>query len=150
MKNSPDFSEAKLAIAQSTISGAIVGTGVDVRGFGRAKFVFTFGTPLATVSSAKINASSIGIWAAGISKSLGVETATTYAVIPTAYLAAASSGVMSNNVAVLDVAIPAGKGFLKVSGSFDSSNVPHSATVELYNPVTARPTHSAPAPIVIG
>jgi len=150
MANRPDNGTVKVAVANSTISGALVGSEITAGGFGRAKFVFTFGAPLATVSSAKINASSIGIWAAGISKSLGVETATTYAVIPTAYLAAASSGVMSNNVAVLDVAIPAGKGFLKVSGSFDSSDVPHSATVELYNPVTAPPTHASPAPVVIG
>ena len=146
MKNSPDFSEVKLAIAQSTISGAIVGTGVDVRGFGRAKFVFTFGTPLA---DAKIGTSSIGIWAAAGSNS-SVVGAQTYAVIPTAYLAAATSGVISNNVAVLDVAIPAGKAFLQVSGSFDSSDVPHSAIVELYSPVVAPPTHAAPVPVVIG
>ena len=150
MTKRPDNGTVKLAVANSTISGALVGTAITASGYARAKFVFTFGTPLASVSSAKINASSIGVWAAGISKSLGVETATTYAVITDAYLAAASSGVISNNVAVLDVAIPADKGFLKVSGTFDSSDVPHSATVELYNPVTAPPTHSAPAPVIVG
>ena len=147
MTKRPDNGTVKLAVANSTTSAALVGTEITASGYQRAKFVFAFGTPGV---DAAIGASSIGVWAAGISKSLGVETATTYAVIPTAYLAAATTGVLSNNVAVLDVAVPAGKGFLQISGAIATSLLPHSATVELYNPVTAPPTHASPAPVIVG
>ena len=146
MTKRPDNGTVKIAVAHSDTSGALVGTAITASGYGRAKFVFTFGTPAADAS---LLASSIGIWAAGISKSLGVETATTYAVIPSAYLAAGSSAGLSNQAAVLDIAIPADKGFLKVSGAFVTSGFPHNATVELYNPVTAPPTHANIAPVIV-
>jgi hypothetical protein len=145
MKRDPDRATVKLAVANSTTSGALVGTAVDAKGFGRAKFIFTFGTPLADGS---MKASSIGIWCAAGSAS-SVAGATTYASVPSAYLAAMSTGVFSNNVAVLDMAIPAASFWLKVSGTVDSSNIPHSAVVELYEPVTAPPTHASPAPVIV-
>ena len=147
MTKRPDNGTVKIAVKTSSTSGVLVGTEITVGAAQRAKFVFTFGDPEALAS---IMTSSIGIWAATISKSLGVETALTYAVIPTAYLAAGSSGALSNQVAVMDVAIPADKGFLKVSGTFKSALFPHSATVELYNPVTAPQTHANIAPVIIG
>lgn len=147
MTKRPDNGTVKLAVSHSSTSGVLVGTEITASGYQRAKFVFTFGTPEAL---ATVLASSVGIWAAGVSRSLGVETATTYAVIPTAYLGTGSSAGLSNQVAVLDVAIPAGKGFLKVSGAFSSALYPHNATVELYNPVTAPPTHANIAPVIIG
>ena len=147
MTKRPDNGTVKIAVKTSTATTIIAGTAITASGYGRAKFVFTFGTPEADAS---VLANSIGVWAAGISKSLGVETATTYAVIPSAYLAAGSSAALSHQAAVLDIAIPADKGFLKISGAFDSSIFPHSATVELYNPVTAPPTHANIAPVIVG
>jgi len=147
MTKRPDNGTVKIAVATSTTSSYLVGTAVTVSGYARAKFVFTFGTPTADAS---ILGSSIGIWAAGISKSLSTENATAYAVIPGAYLAAVSSLSFSHQAAVIDIAIPADKGFLKVSGAFDSADVPHSATVELYNPVEAPPTHADITPVIIG
>jgi len=139
MKRSPDKEQMKLAMSQSTTSGALVGTAVDARGFGRAKFIFSFGTPLATVSSAKINSSSVGIWAATGSRS-SVVGAGTYVSIPNAYLSAMSSGVLSQQLAVLDIAIPADSHFLVISGTVDSSSIPLQAVVELYEPVVAAVT----------
>lgn len=147
MKRDPDFTEVKLAVANSTTSAALVGTAVDAKGFGRAKFVFTFGTPLVTAGTI-VKSSSVGIWAAAGSAS-SVAGATTYASIPSAYLAAATTGILSNNVAVLDVAIPQGSHWLVVSGTLDSTNCVHNATVELYEPVTAPPTHQSPAPVIV-
>ena len=147
MKRSPDKEDVKLAMAQSTTSGALVGTAVDAHGYGRAKFVFTFGTPLVSVSAAKINASSIGIWNAAGSNS-SVVGATTYASIPSAFLAAATTGAISNNVFVIDLAVQPASRFLLISGTVDSSSIPMSATVELYEPVNAPPTLSATTVIV--
>jgi len=146
MKRDVDKGTVKLAAANSSTSGAISGTAVDAKGYGRAKFIFTFGTPLANAS---VLANSIGIWVAAGSAS-SVAGATTYASVPAAYLAAMSTGLISNNVAVIDMAIPAASHWLKISGGgFDSSTVPVSAVVELYEPVTAPPTHANPAPVTV-
>lgn len=144
MKRSPDKEDVKLAMAQSTTSGVVVGTAVDAHGFGRAKFVFTFGAPGA---DAKVNTSSLGIWNAAGSNS-SVVGATTYASIPAAYLAAITSGSISNNVKVIDMAVQPASRFLLISGTVDSSTVPMSAIVELYEPVNAPPTLSATTVIV--
>ena len=147
MKRGPDKGTVKLAVANSTTSGALVGTAVDAAGYGRAKFVFTFGTPETTAGSI-VKGSSVGIWCAAGSAS-SVAGATTYASVPSAFLAAGTTGVLSNAVAVLDIAIPAGSHWLLVSGTLDSTNVPHNATVELYQKVVGPPTHSSPAPVIV-
>ena len=147
MKRSPDRTKVALAVTHHTTSLTILSpTAVTCTGYGRAKFVFTFGAPNA---DATIDASSIGIWAAAGSNSSAVG-AQTYAVIPGAFLAAATSGAISHNVHVLDVAIPAAKQFLIVSGSVNNSDVPLSATVELYQPLNAPPTTPSPAPVIVG
>ena len=148
MKRGPDFGTVKLAVANSTTSAALVGTAVDAAGYGRAKFIFTFGTPLTTAGSI-VKGSSVGIWCAAGSAS-SVAGAGTYASVPSAFLAAGTTGVLSNAVAVLDIAIPAGSHWLIVSGSLDSTNVPLNATVELYETVVRPPTHAAPVPVIVG
>ena len=144
MKRSPDREDVRLAMSVSTTSGALVGTAIDAHGFGRAKFVFTFGVPGADAS---IKASSIGVWCAAGSNS-SVVGATTYASVPGAFLAAKSSGLISHGAYVIDLAVPAASRFLKISGTVDSSNVPVSAVVNLYQPVNKPPTNTLTTVIV--
>ena len=145
MKRQPDRSVVKQAVSNSSTNAALVGLAIDSTGYSRAKFVFHFAS---AVDTASIRASSLGIWAAGIAAQ-SVISATTYAAIPGAYLAVASGPEISQHALVLDVAIPAGKQFLKVSGTITSTYVTHSATVELYQPLNAPPTHGSPQPVIV-
>jgi hypothetical protein len=137
MKRTADRQETKLALANSTTSGALTGTAVDATGFSRAKFVFTFGLPLANGSIG-----SLGIWAAAGSNS-SVAGATTYVSIAAAQLVGMSSLAVSNQVAVIDMAIPQGSVWLLVSGTVSTSSIPLSGTVALYEPNKAPPSHAA-------
>jgi hypothetical protein len=133
---SPDVEQVKLAMSQSTTSGALAATAIDARGFGRAKFIFSFGTPGA---NAKINSSSVAVWAATGSRS-SVVGAGTYVAVPSAYLSSMTTAAISQQLAVIDLAIPSDSHFLLLSGSVDSSSIPMQAVVELYEPVVAPPT----------
>jgi len=144
MKRSPDQEDVQLAMSVSTTSGALVGTAIDAHGYGRAKFVFTFGVPGADAS---VKASSIGVWCAAGSNS-SVVGATTYASVPGAFLGAKSSGLISHGAFVIDLAVPAASRFLLISGTVDSSNVPMSAVVNLYEKVTKPPTNTLTTVIV--
>ena len=135
MKQLEDIVDVKLAVANSVTSTTLVGTAVDTTGFSRARFVFNLG---GVAEIGAVNASSVGIWRAATSGG-------TYAAIGGAYLAAITSGAISaaGCVAVIDVPTAAANEWLKVSGSLTSSNMYHSATVELYNGINRPPTSSA-------
>lgn len=126
MNRSVDFMDVKRALSNSTISGAMTGIEVDALGYGRARFIFTFGTPLANASLV-----SAGVWvAAGTG-----GAATTYASIADAQLTARTSAALANKEAVIDVAIPVGSRWIQVSGAMATSSVPLGCVVELYQPL---------------
>ncbi len=134
MNRAIDKSEIRRALSNSAISGAMTGIEVDGKGFGRARFIFTFGQPLANGSLV-----SAGVWVAG-----GTDGAsTTYSSISSAQLTARSSLSIANQEAVIDVAIPKGSWGLKVSGAIATSNVPVGCVCELYEPIDIPPSHSA-------
>lgn len=135
MRQLEDIVDVKKAIANSITSTTIVGTAIDTTGFSRARFIFNLG---GVAEIGAINASSVGIWKAATSGG-------TYAAIGGAYLAAITSGAISaaGCVAVIDVPTDAANEWLKVSGSLTSSNMYHSAVVELYNGISNPPTSSA-------
>jgi len=143
MKRVSDKTEVKLAVANSTTSGAITGTAIDATGFNRARFMFTFGLPLANGSLG-----SLGIWAAAGSNS-SVAGATTYVSISSAQLVGMSSLAVSNQVAVIDIAIPQGSFWLLASGTVSTSSIPLNAVVELYEPNKAPPSHAAVQTITV-
>lgn len=111
-----------IAVKNQSTSGALTGTVVDATGCGRVRFVFTFGS---NAGGASINASSIGIWQASTSGG-------TFAAIANAYFAAASSGVISDNVAVLDTIVSPSYPWLKISGAVANSSIYLNAVAERY------------------
>ena len=134
MNRAVDFSDVKRAASNSAVSSTITGLEVDGHGYGRARFIFTFGLPLANGSLV-----SAGIWVAGGT----AGAATTYSSVASAQLTARSSLAVSNQVAVIDMAIPVGSRWLQVSGAMATSNVPFDAIVELYQPINIPVTNSA-------
>jgi hypothetical protein len=116
-----DVSEVKVAVANSVTSGALAGTKINAAGYGRARFVFTFGQPLANASL-----SSAGVWQAATSGA-------TFASIAAAQLAAVTSGAISDVAMVLDTAVDPTNPWLLISGAMATSSIYHSATVTLYN-----------------
>ena len=116
-----DIAEVAVAVVCSSSSGALVGTAVSLVGYGRARFVFTFGMLVAPGSLA-----SAGIWECATSNG-------TFTSKPLAQLTAASSGLISDAVAVIDVGVNPDKPWLKVSGALSGSMVNHSVTVTKYN-----------------
>jgi hypothetical protein len=135
MKHLEDYVDVKKAVANSVTSTALVGTAVNTTGFSRARFAFNLG---GVAEIGAVNASSVGIWKATASGG-------TFAAIGGAYLAAITSGAISaaGCVAVIDVPTDPSNPWLKVSGNLTSSNMYHSATVELYNGASNPPTSSA-------
>lgn len=131
-----DIAVAKVAVAASA-GGAlpVVATLIDVTGFGRARFLFNFGNGAATTGALSTG---LGIWKAATSGA-------TYALITGASAAAVTSGAISvlSPLIVIDVPTDSANPWLQVSGSFTSTAVPHSATVELYHGVHNPPTAAA-------
>ena len=129
MQKLVDQIDTKIAVANS--GGAVaplVATKVDATGYGRARFVFNFGSGAATTAALSAG---IGIWAAATSGG-------TYTAIAGASLAAVSSGLISgtNLVMAIDVPITNGSPWLQVSGgSMLSTSINNSATVDLYRQV---------------
>lgn len=136
-----DSIDVKQAVANSAGQvGAFVGTAIPATGFGRARFVFSFGANAGT--SAALS-SGLGIYQASTSGA-------TFALIAGAILAAVSSGVLSANVMVIDVPTSSGTPWLKVSGgSMLSTAIAHSAIVELYSGVNRPPVSSAQQVVVV-
>ena len=130
------------AVANSAgIAGAMVGTSVDATGFGRARFIFSFGANTATTAALSAG---IGVWNASTSGA-------TFAAIAGASLAAVTSGVLSNNVMIIDTVISPASPWLKVSGgSVLSTGIAHSCVVELYKGVSRPPTHTEQQIVTVG
>jgi hypothetical protein len=135
MKQMEDYVDVKLAVANSVTSTAIVGVAVNTAGYNRARFVFNLG---GRAEIGAISADAIGIWKASTSGA-------TYTSVALAKLAAITSGAISaaGCVAVIDLPTDGDNTWLKASGSLTSSNLYHSAIVELYNGINRPPTSSA-------
>jgi hypothetical protein len=126
--------DAKVAIAASVASTAIVATKIDTTGFSRARFVFTLG---GQAGIGALSASQLKIWKATTSGG-------TYTSIASAELGAITSGVLSAGAvaAVVDVPTDPTSPWLQVSGSLAASNLYHAAVVELYGGINRPPTAS--------
>ena len=132
-----DRQAPSLALAPITVSGAFTGaTAINATGYGRAQFIFTFGTPLASASML-----SAGIW--------NSSTSTAYVSIAAAQLLPMTTASMSNNIAVIDTIVNSAYPWLIISGAMATSNQTVSATVELYNGTRLNPpTTSISQPVV--
>jgi hypothetical protein len=130
-----DQADVKTAVSASNSLGALAGTKIDTTGFSRARFIFTFGSGLATTGAVSGN---VGVWKAATSGG-------TFASVPTAILATVSSGVMSgaSPSMVIDMPTDAANPWLLVSGNISSTGLHHSAVVELYDGINRPPTSSA-------
>lgn len=130
-----DSIDVKLAVSASNTGGALAGAVIDTTGYGRARFIFNFGSGTATTAAVSGN---VGIWKAATSGA-------TFASIPTAILATVSSGVLSgaSPVMVIDMPTDSANPWLKVSGNISSTAALHSAVVELYSGINRPPTSSA-------
>lgn len=129
-----DRVDVKQAIANSVSSTTVVGIKIDSTSYGRARFIFSFG---GTAGIGAVGAAAIKLWKAATSGA-------TYTSISSAELAAITSGVLSAGaVAVIDVLTDAANPWLLVSGAVTSSNLHHSAVVELYSGINLPPTSSA-------
>lgn len=103
--------------------GGVAGTKVNATGYGRARFVFSFGANGGTTAALSAG---LGVWQASTSGA-------TFAAIANGSLAAVSSGVLSKNVMVIDVPVAPATPWLLVSGgSVLSTAINASAIVELY------------------
>lgn len=136
-----DFIDVKPAVPNSSYAvGAVTGTAINTTGFSRARFVFSFGANSGTTAALSTNA---GIWKASTSGA-------TFSSIASATLAAVTSGVLGNNVMVVDVPTDGDNPWLKVSGmSILSTAINASCVVELYSGVSRPPTSSAQQVVVV-
>lgn len=143
MKRLNDLVNVKQALENSAwAAGVPVGTVIDTTGFGRARFIFSFGANSGT--TAAISSMGTGhIWKAATSGD-------TFTAIDGANLAAVTSGVLGNDVMVVDVPTDSAKPWMKVSGvSVLSTAINISAVVELYQGVNRPPTSSAQQVVVV-
>ena len=122
-----DQADTAVAIPPSAgATGAVTANKVDGTGYGRARFIFSFGANSNT--SAAISAG-LGVWAASTSGA-------TFAQVAGASLAAVTSGILSNVCMAIDVAISSGTPWLLISGgSMLSTAIANSCTVDLYRGV---------------
>ena len=118
-----DRETTQVAVPNATTSGALTATAINATGFGRARFVFNFGS---NTGGASVAAAGIGIYQAS-------SSGAPYTSLPNAVLAAVSSGALSNVVAVIDTVISSGTPWLEVSGAVVNSSIIVGATVDLYN-----------------
>jgi hypothetical protein len=130
-----DSIDVRLAVANSVTSTTIVGTKIDTTGFSRARFVFTLG---GVAGLGAVGTDGPKIWKASTSGA-------TYTSIASAVLGAITSGAISAGgcTAVIDVPTDGANPWLQVSGNLTSSNMYHSAIVELYGGINRPPTSSA-------
>ncbi len=130
-----DSVDVKVAVANSVSSTTIVASKIDTTGFGRARFIFTLG---GTTGIGAVAADAVKIWKASTSGG-------TYTSVASAVLGAITSGVISAGAvtAVIDLPTDSANPWLQVSGSVTSSNLYHSAVVELYSGINRPPTSSA-------
>jgi hypothetical protein len=133
-----DFVNVTQALENSAwAAGTPVGTLINATGYGRARFVFSFGANSGTTAGLS---SGLGVWGASTSGA-------TFSNITS--MAAVTSGVLSNNVMVIDVPVTPATPWLKVSGgSVLSTAINASAIVELYASVS-RPKTSLAQQVVV-
>ena len=122
-KKLDNWIQMKVASPISNTSGNLASNKIDARGYGRARFTFTFGQPLANASLA-----SAGVWKAPSTSSGG-----TYVSMPSAALAAITSGAISDVNAVIDTVVDPANAWLQISGAMATSSVYYTCTVMLYN-----------------
>jgi hypothetical protein len=135
-----DRINAKNAVAPTLTSGVVTGTKIDATGYGRARFVFTFGSDSTNTGSLMTGA---GIWQATTSGG-------TFSSISSAVLAACTTGVVNNTVHIIDVPVIPTKPWLLVSNlSIMTSNLILAAIVELYRGVSLPPTSTATQIVVV-
>lgn len=136
-----DRQVVKQIVPNASASGAMTSETIDGTGFGRARFIFSFGANSGTTAALSAG---IGAWNASTSGA-------TFSAVSGASLAAVSSGVMSKNVMVIDTVISPSSPWLKVSGgSILSTAIAHSVVVELYQGVSNPPTHSEQQIVTVG
>ena len=142
MKRINEFAVAKQVVANTGgLAAPMISTSVDATGFSRARFIFSFGAN--TADTAALSAG-IGAWNASTSGA-------TFTSIASAALAAVSSGVLSNNIMVIDTVIATAKPWLKISGgSVLSTGIAHSVVVELYESYSNPPTQTEQQIVAIG
>src|SRR5512139_604626 len=126
-KRQNDFTDVKVAVANSNTLGALVGTVVDTRTYSRARFIFSFAGGAATTAAVSGN---VGVWKAATN-----TTGSVFSSIATAILTTISSGTISAaaTVAVIDLPTDPDYPYFKVSGNISSTGLAHSAIVELYD-----------------
>lgn len=116
-------------------------TAVNATGFSRARFIFNFSNAATTGSLD----TGLGLWHASTSGA-------TYALIAGGSAVAVTSGAISggaNNVIIIDVPISSATPWLKASGSWLSTGVPHGAVIELYNGVDKPGTSTEQQVVVV-
>jgi hypothetical protein len=132
----------KQAVSNSNWAvGAVTGQLVDVTGFSRARFVFSFGANGGT--TAALN-SSAAIWKAS-------SSGATFTEITETRLAAVTSGVLANQLMVIDTATDPSNPWLRVSGmSVLSTAINANVVVTLYAGVNNPPTNNTQQTVVVG
>ena len=127
-------------VASNWAVGPVTGIKIDATGFRRARFVFTVGANDGTTAALSTN---LGIWQASTSGD-------TFGSISSAKLAAVTSGVLSNNVMVIDTLTSSGTPWLLISGGSNlSTAIIMGATCTLYQGVTDPPTASAQQTVTV-
>jgi len=137
-----DQVSVKQAVANSNWAvGAVTGTAIDATGYGRARFIFSFGANSGTTAAL---AASAGIWKASTSGG-------TYSEITDTRLAAVTSGVLGSDMMVIDTATDSANPWLKVSGmSILSTAINANCVVELYSGVDLPPTDYTQQIVTVG
>lgn len=145
MRTLDGYTQVKQALSASNFAvGTVTATKVDATGFNRARFVFSFGPGGLTGSistgimiyNASVAASSSGTWNS----------------MPTAKLAAITSGALSGGdyVAILDTKIADGYPWLQISGlSMLSTALIASCTVTLYDGTRKNPATQYATQVVV-
>lgn len=142
MRRLNDKISVKQAVPNSSWAvGAVTGTVIDTTGYGRARFIFSFGANSGTTAAL---AASAGIWKASTSGG-------TYSEITDTRLAAVTSGVLGNDMMVIDTATDSANPWLRVSGmSITSTAINANVIVELYGGVSLPPTDNTQQIVVVG
>jgi hypothetical protein len=136
-----DSVDVKLAVAPNTGPvGGLTGIALDLTGYSRARFTFSFGANSGTTAALS---SGIGVYQAS-------SSGATFTAIASAALAAVSSGVLGSNVMVIDVPVSPSYPWQKISGgSILSTAISNSCTVEPYSGYANPPSSSAQQVVVV-
>ena len=121
--------DIKQAVSASSTLGLLEATEVDATGYGRARFIFSLGSGLATTASISAGG---GVWQASAAGG-------TFAEVSGTSMAAITSGLISSDtptIVEIDVPVAPGYPYLKLSSySVLSTGIPHSVICQLYKGV---------------